>query len=56
MDAGDLDGDGYDDLALGSLVKMPTPVPEFLKKTWDENGPSVLILKNNSRKADPKSP
>ena len=55
MDAGDLDGDGYDDLALGSLVKMPTPVPEFLKKTWDETGPSVLILKNNLGKPDSKS-
>jgi hypothetical protein len=45
MDAGDVDGD--DDLVLGSLVEMPTPVPDFLKKTWDERGPSVMILKNN---------
>jgi hypothetical protein len=56
MDAGDLDGDGDDDLVLGSLVKMPTPVPDFLKKTWDEQGPSVLILKNNLRRPEPKSP
>jgi len=56
MDAGDLDGDGDDDLALGSLVKVPTPVPDFLKKTWDEQGPSVLILKNNLHKPQPKSP
>jgi hypothetical protein len=47
MDAGDLDGDGDDDIVLGSLVKMPSPVPEFLKKVWDESGPSVMILKNN---------
>lgn len=47
MDAGDLDGDGDEDIVLGSLVKMPTPVPEFLKKTWEEQGPSVLILRNN---------
>jgi hypothetical protein len=56
MDAGDLDGDGDDDLVLGSLVKMPSPVPEFLKKIWDEQGPSVLILRNNLRNAEPKLP
>ncbi|HKS37458.1 MAG TPA: FG-GAP-like repeat-containing protein [Verrucomicrobiae bacterium] len=53
MDAGDLDGDGDDDLALGSLVKMPSPVPDFLKKVWYESGPSVMILQNNLRKPRP---
>lgn len=54
MDAGDLDGDGDDDIVLGSLVKMPSPVPDFLKKAWDENGPSVMILRNDLRK--PRQP
>jgi hypothetical protein len=56
MDAGDLDGDGDDDIALGSLVKMPSPVPEFLKKVWDDSGPSVMILKNNLRRPQPALP
>jgi len=56
MDAGDLDGDGDDDIVLGSLVKMPSPVPDFLKKAWDESGPSVMILKNNLRKPQPSAP
>jgi hypothetical protein len=53
MDAGDVDGDGDDDIVLGSLVKMPTKVPDFLKKNWDENGPSVMILRNELRQAAP---
>ena len=51
MDAGDLEGDGADDIVLGSLTKMPTLVPEALKNTWLEKGPSVMILKNNLHKA-----
>jgi hypothetical protein len=55
MDAGDLDGDGDADIALGSLVKMPSPVPDFLKKAWEESGPSVMILKNSLRQPQPAS-
>jgi len=56
MDAGDLDGDGDDDIVLGSLVEMPTLVPEALKKSWEEKGPSVMILKNNLNPPPLKTP
>lgn len=49
LEAGDLDGDGDDDLVLGSLIEMPTPVPDKLKGLWREKGPSVLILRNQAK-------
>ena len=49
MDAGDLDGDGDIDIVLGSLIRMPTEVPPFVKDLWEKSSPSVLILKNTLR-------
>ena len=49
LEAGDLDGDGDDDLVLGSLIEMPTPVPDKLHGLWREKGPSVLILRNQTK-------
>ena len=49
LEAGDIDGDGDDDIVLGSLVEMPTAVPEFVKNLWKEKGPSVLVLRNTRK-------
>ena len=50
MDAGDIDGDGDIDLALGNYAYGPNKaihIPEFLMKTWEQSGPPVMILYNN---------
>ncbi len=49
LDAGDLDGDGDEDLVLGSLIRMPTAVPGFVRDMWEQKGPSVVILRNRAR-------
>lgn len=51
MDAGDLDGDGDLDLALGSFALGPTtiPVPPAVRDHWKTNGAAVLILENRRR-------
>ena len=50
---GDVDGDGDLDLALGSLIEIPTEVPPPLKQVWEKQGPSVLVLKNQLKQPRP---
>ncbi len=50
MDAGDMDGDGDIDLALGSNVYFrPKGGPTGLAQKWSDIGPSVVVLENTIR-------
>jgi hypothetical protein len=46
MDVGDLDGDGWPDLVLGSFIRGPDRVPREFQDFWERTGPSFLILHN----------
>lgn len=49
LDAGDVDGDGDEDVALASLVRMPTKIPRELTQAWEAEGPSMIVLRNKTR-------
>ncbi len=46
LEAGDYDGDGDTDLALGSFTLNFAPVPRGVERRWRESGTDVLFLAN----------
>ena len=47
MDAGDVDGDGDEDIVLGSFTG--TPAPAVFQNTWLQKGPGVVVLQNQKQ-------
>lgn len=46
LEAADYDGDGDDDLALGSFTLSPAPVPDTLATRWRDSNTDVILLEN----------
>ncbi|MFO1500131.1 MAG: VCBS repeat-containing protein [Verrucomicrobiota bacterium] len=48
MDVGDWDGDGADDILLGSCIKGPTAVPAKLMEAWKSARLPLVVLRHTS--------
>ena len=46
LEAGDYDGDGDEDLALGSFTLNPAPVPAEVAERWRKDSVDVIVLEN----------
>ncbi len=49
MDAGDMDGDGDIDLALGAYNIPQGQIPAATQQAWAQNPTPILILKNKAK-------
>jgi len=49
MDAGDLDGDGDDDIALGSFYRSVAPTPPVWAETWLQARTGLMVLRNKKK-------
>jgi hypothetical protein len=53
METGDIDQDGAMDIILGNAKFTLGYVPDWLMKKWNSSSPSVIVLKNKTKRSSP---